>query len=141
MLPTIQIGFRNMEPSPAVSARIQDEFEKLGRYAGRMVSCRATIIAPHRHHRHGRHYQVHLDIRIPGRDIVVQHEPSARQVLRREGATKLTRQAEVDAPHRDPYVAIRDAFDAARRRLEDGVRRRREGPLRSRRRAPELPEA
>lgn len=116
-----------MEASPAVTARVEAEFAKLVRHCPEIVSGRATVAALHRHQVHGHHYQVHLDIRIPGHEIVVSHEPAVRQALLNAGVESDAKRLDLDAPHRDLYVVVRDAFDVARRRLEDAIRSGRPG--------------
>jgi ribosomal subunit interface protein len=104
----LEIAFKNMERSDAVEARVREKAEKkLERYAGRITSCRVVIEAPHRHHTHGNCYEVRLDIHVPGEELVVT----------REGGSK-------DPAHTDVYIAIRDAFDAAVRQLDDYAHRK-----------------
>jgi ribosomal subunit interface protein len=101
----LQISFRNMDPSPAVEAIVREKAAKLDRFFDRIVSCDVTIEAPHRHHHKGKLYKVRIDIGIPGKDVHVNQEGPKNQA------------------HEDINVAIRDAFDAAVRQLEDHVRR------------------
>jgi len=115
-----------MPPSPALVARIESEAEKLTHFDSHLVSCRVHVDAPHRHQRRGHHYRIGIELGVPGKKIVVAHEPPARQVLLNDDAARPAKHSEADLTHRDAYVAIRDAFDAARRRLEDAVRRRRD---------------
>ena len=68
---------------------------------------RATPPAPHRRQRQGKLYGVKINLLTPRGRIVVSHEGPR------------------DHANEDVHVAIRDAFDAATRRLEDHVRRRR----------------
>jgi len=96
-----------MDRSDAVEARVRERAEKLDRFAGRIMSCRVVIEAPHKHHHKGGLYKVHIDITVPGGELVVNRESG------------------LDHGHEDVYVAVRDAFDAARRQLEDYVRRQR----------------
>ncbi len=103
----LQITFRNMEASPAMEALIREKAEKLDRYHDHIMSCRVMVEARHRRHHKGVIYHVRLDITVPGKEIVISREP------------------EKNHAHEDAYVAIRDAFDAARRRLEDAVRKER----------------
>ena len=103
----VQISFRNMDPSPAVEARIQEKVTKLEHLYDRIVGCEVTVEAPHRHHHKGKLYSVRVDISVPGKDVVVDHAKPT------------------DHAHEDVYVALRDAFDAATRQLEDHIRRMR----------------
>jgi hypothetical protein len=103
----LQICFRNMNHAPVVEQIIRSEAANLNRFADRIMSCRVVVEVPHRHHEHGNLYQVRLDLTVPGGKIVVSREPPEQP------------------QYRDLTLAIRGAFDAARRQLEDHVRRRR----------------
>lgn len=103
----LEIRFHNLEPSDAIEAAVRQRAEKLEQFADDIVSCRVTIEAPHKHHRRGKLYGVKVDVRVPGSEIVASREPDAHHA------------------HEDVYVALRDAFDAARRQLQDYVRIRR----------------
>lgn len=65
------------------------------------------VEAPHSHHRKGNLYHIRVDIGVPGGEIVANRDPAA------------------NGAHEDVYVAIRDAFDAAKRQLQDYARRQR----------------
>ena len=100
-----QISFHGMDPSPAVRDRVLERIEKLEEFHGRITSCRVAITAPHRHSRKGKIYDVRVDVSVPGRELIVNREPGQ------------------DHAHEDVYVAIRDAFNAMQRQLEDHVRK------------------
>ncbi len=125
MTPDTHISFRNLDPSPAMTARIEAEIRKLGRFCPDILSCRVVVETLHRHHRSGHHYQLHVTLKIPGAEIVVSHEPDSRSTLAGADAASSAKRLEVDGSHREPYVVIRDAFDVARRRLADELRRTR----------------
>ena len=101
----LQISFQGMEPSEAVETRIREKTAKLEQYFERITSCRVVVEAPHRHGRKGKLYQVRIDVVVPGREIVV------------------NRAGPKDHAHEDVYVAIRDAFNALGRQLEDHARK------------------
>ncbi len=103
----LQVVFDNLERSPAIEARIQKKAEKLNLYCDQIMSCRVVVEAPHKHHHQGKLYRVRIEVTVPDEDLVVSRNPAQRQA------------------HEDVYVAIRDAFDAMRRQLEDYTRRRR----------------
>jgi cold shock CspA family protein/ribosome-associated translation inhibitor RaiA len=100
----LQISFKNMGPSTAVEAAIRERAERLDRFFPRIMGCRVVVEAPHKHQRHGKLYGIRIDVTVPGHEIAVTHEGPK------------------DQAHRDIYVAIRDAFNAAARRLEDHSR-------------------
>lgn len=104
MIP-FQITFRDFPESDAVWMAIQNRIEKLEHFFDRIIRCDVVISCPH-HHRHSdRLFNVLIHIVLPGDDVVINRNPSKHEA------------------HRDVYVAIRDAFDAAERVLEDRVRR------------------
>ena len=103
----LQITFRDMEPSEAVEINVREKAQKLERFAEHITSCRVTIEAPHKHHHKGQLYAINIDITLPGEEIVANRNPDKNHA------------------HEDIYVAIRDAFKAAQRQLEDYVRIRR----------------
>ena len=103
----LQITFRHMDSSEAVAARIRERAGELERFFDRIISCRVVVECRHPRRRQGNLFRVRVDLKIPGREIAVGRDPAAHH------------------SHEDVYVAIRDAFDAARRALEDHVRERR----------------
>ena len=129
-MPTrLKITFRNVTPSKSLEKQIREKAAKLESFCERITSCRVIVEAPHRHHHKGKAYQVRIDLTVPGREIVINHAP------KRLSAAKLTetRSSENDlienhepskhGAHADVYVAIRDAFNAAGRKLQDHMRR------------------
>ncbi len=106
MIP-LQITFRQMEPSPALEARIRELVGRLERFSSHIVRGHVTVGPPPQHHRQGGLYDFQLELSVPGEVIAVHH---ARQSNR---------------SHENPYVALRDAFRAARRKLQDYEHKRR----------------
>ena len=100
----LQITFDNMPHSNAVADRVSERARRLEKYCDAIVSCRVTVQAPQHRHATGNRYVVRVELSVPG----------TRLVVGREGASS-----------DDVYVAISDAFDSARRLLEEYVRRRR----------------
>lgn len=100
----LEIYFHNTAKSDAVEAAVRARAKKLERFADSIVSCRVTIDASHKHQRQGKLFRVAVDIHLPGSHVVASRDPSKHHA------------------HEDVMVAIRDAFDAARRRLQDRVR-------------------
>jgi len=95
----LQITVRDMEHSPALEERIRDKVKKLEQVYPRIMGCRVVLEAPHRHKQQGKQFIVRVDVTVPGKEIVVNHDH-----------------------HEDAYVALRDAFNAARRQLEEYAR-------------------
>ncbi len=103
----LEIVFRDFPPSPAVESKIRQRAEKLEQFYPRIMSCRVVVEAHHKHKHNGMLYHVRIDVKVPGAELVASREHHDNHA------------------HEDVYVAIRDAFDAARRQLEDRSRRRR----------------
>jgi cold shock CspA family protein len=103
----LQLSFRNMEPSEAIEAIVRQKAARLDSLANHIMSCRVVIEPAGQHHLHGNLYQVHLDIKLPGGEIAITREPSKH------------------VKYKNLTLAIRDAFDSARRKLEDFVREER----------------
>jgi ribosomal subunit interface protein len=103
----LQITFRNLDTSPAVEGKIRERVAELEQFYNRITSCHVMIEVPTRRHREGSLYHIRVDLKVPGREIVVNRDPSEHHA------------------HEDIYVAVRDCFDAVRRQLEDYVRRQR----------------
>jgi cold shock CspA family protein/ribosome-associated translation inhibitor RaiA len=125
----LQITFRNMAPSEAVESAIRDKAFKLDSFYDRILSCRIVVEAPHRRHRKGKAYQVRIDLSVPGTELVVNRAPKllkTAKLLPSERSEKELVEAHEpsrQAVHADIYVAIRDAFNAAGRKLQDFARR------------------
>lgn len=101
----LQITFHQMGPSPALEDLVRQWVDELETFFDGLISCRVFIEAPHHHHHQGRLYRVRIELGVPGDRLVVGRSPDEH------GA------------HEDAQVALRDAFKAARRELEDYVRR------------------
>lgn len=103
----VQVTFEGgLETSDALRARIEREAAKLERFHDRITSCRVAVIGRGHRRRQGDLYAVRLQITGPGdADVVIDRNPPA------------------DHAHEDAFVTVRDAFAAARRRLQDRRRR------------------
>lgn len=127
----VQITYRNVAPSATIDASVMEKAEKLGVFYDRIMSCRVILEAPHRHHQKGKLYHIRINLAVPGGEVTVKHEPkrivgslALRQKIP-EVALTATREPSKYSAHGDIYVALRDAFDAARRKLQDYARARR----------------
>ena len=103
----LQVTFRDMPHSDAVEADVREHATKLDQFCDSIMSCRVMIEAPHGHHHQGKLYHVRVDLTVPDAEIIVNRSPKEHHA------------------HEDVYVAIRDAFDATRRQLQDHVRKQR----------------
>jgi ribosomal subunit interface protein len=95
----VQVTYRGLQSSAALEEAVRDRVAKLEQFHARIVSCRVVLEQPARSQQQGKQFVVHVDLKVPGREIAVNRDH-----------------------HEDVYVALRDAFDAARRQLEDFAR-------------------
>lgn len=127
----LQITFRNMPASAAIEANVREKAAKLESLYDKIMSCRVIVEAPHRHHHKGKAYQVRIDLTVPGGELVINRAPkrlnAAKLKVPEVSDNDLTESHEPSrhGAHEDVYVALRDAFDAAGRKLQDYGRRRR----------------
>jgi len=98
----LQITVRDLPHSDALDARIRDKAAKLEEFNRNIISCHVTVEELRKHHHQGRHFQVSIDVHVRGREIVANR-----------------------AHDEDVYVALRDAFDAVKRQLEEDIRLKR----------------
>jgi ribosome-associated translation inhibitor RaiA/cold shock CspA family protein len=97
----LNITFHDLDRSDFVETKIRERADRLERRFGRIVSCNVTVAAPHTSRRKGKLFSCSVDVSIPGAEIVASRNPGG------------------DHDHEDIRAAIRDAFDAAERQLED----------------------
>jgi ribosomal subunit interface protein len=100
----LQITFRGIPHSDAVEAKIREKANKLDRFHSHIMSCRVAVESEHHHHHQGNQYHIRIDITTPRKELVISREHHDKQA------------------YEDIYVAIRDAFNAATRQLEDYAR-------------------
>jgi ribosome-associated translation inhibitor RaiA len=104
----IEITFRGMDPSLSAEMSARRWIERLKRVFADITSCNVVVEMPHRHHERHNAFHVRIELSVPGDVIAVTRDPGE------------------PGPHEDVYVAISDAFRAARRQLQHytAVRRR-----------------
>jgi ribosomal subunit interface protein len=98
----IQITFKDIPHSDAVESHIREKAAKLETFYPHIIGCHVTVELPHKHNHQGKQHNVRIDLKVPGGEIVVNRDK-----------------------HEDLYVALRDAFDAAKRQVEEYGRKQR----------------
>jgi ribosome-associated translation inhibitor RaiA len=98
-----QITFHRMDRSAALEQAIQEKAAKLAKFHSSITQLHVAVTCETRHSSTARQYNVRLDVRVKGKEYAI------------------TRHADEDA-----FIAARDAFDAARRVLDDDIDARRE---------------
>jgi ribosome-associated translation inhibitor RaiA len=101
----VEILFKNMDSSEAMEAAINKWANKLDRAYPEIMTCRVSIEAPSNKKQNGGLYHTRIDIKLPGREIVVNRKPDLHH------------------SYSDAYVSVHDAFKSAQRQLEAVVKR------------------
>jgi hypothetical protein len=104
----IDIQFRGMPHSVAAEMSARRWIERLRRVSSDLLRCAVVVEIPHHHQQRSPLFHVRIDLVVPDQVLAVTRDPGEQ------------------AAHDDVYVAISDAFRAARRRLQHylAVRRR-----------------
>jgi ribosomal subunit interface protein len=97
----LEISTRLIQLSPALEADLRKRATRLERYYDRITSCRIAVEGPGNHHNEGGPFRVRLDITVPGAELVANKEAE------------------------DLNTAVRDAFQAAERQVDEFSQRRR----------------
>jgi ribosome-associated translation inhibitor RaiA len=101
MTTPVEIHFHGIEKSDGIEQRVREKVAELARHFQRMTSCRVGIEATQRSAQKPKVYQIKIEIGVPSRrPIVVSHE--------RTGSNA----------HEELGLAIRDAFEAAVRKVD-----------------------
>jgi putative sigma-54 modulation protein len=97
----LTMTFRHMDHSGALEDRARKLGSRLQRFSERIIRCHMTLEGPDHLRGIGASYVVKIDLTVPGAQI---HADS----LHVDGAG-----------HQDIYLALRDAFNNAKRQLQD----------------------
>ena len=97
-----QITYRGMQHSPAMDEKIRELAGKLEEFNPKITSCHVVVGESDRHKTKGNHFEVRVDLHVPGKDVF--------------SALK---------DDEDPYVAIHDAFHVLMRKLDEDLDRQR----------------
>jgi ribosome-associated translation inhibitor RaiA len=98
----IQVNFRGIKRTASLLAAVRAHAAQLDHFHPHLISCRAMIGLAGRHKHKGKQFVVRLGIKVAGGEIAVNRDHAE-----------------------DPRAAIRDAFEAAVRQLQDHARRMR----------------
>lgn len=103
----LKISFQDIGHSDAIEARLREEVAKLETFYNHITSIHVVVSRPQHRHLKGEIFHIKILLTIPGAaEIAINREPA------------------VTGAHEDVYVTIRDAFKAARRKLQDLTRKR-----------------
>ncbi len=101
MIP-IQITIRDSLGSKALEENIRKKAEKLTQFFQQIQNCHVVVESPQKHKRQGKLFSVHIDVNVPGKELVVDSKANE-----------------------DVYIAVRNAFNALKRQISNYTHRRR----------------
>ena len=98
----LQIVMRHVEHSDALEARIREYVAKLESFHPHIVGCRVVVEPLRRQDGRGHSFQVRIEVRVPGREYVATRKHDS-----------------------DVFLALHEAYHAARRQIEDDIHQKR----------------
>jgi ribosomal subunit interface protein len=101
MIP-IQITIRDVQGSAALEEVIRKKAEKLTQYYQHIKNFHVVVELPQKRKRQGKLYSVHIDLGVPGKELVVDKKQDE-----------------------DVYIAVRNAFNALKRQVDEYAHKRR----------------
>ena len=125
LIPT-QVTFHGLAHRDDIESDVRERVTWLEQFYPDIVRCRVLLEVPHRHRQSGRHFHIRIEITVAGGSpLVVTHVPSLHGPSKDAEHDSLHKDTDVDGAHRYARVAIHEAFDRARRQLEDFAREQR----------------
>lgn len=103
MAASVRLAVRGMEHSAALDTQVKERCAKLEQFYSRIKGIDVAVELEQHHKHHGNPFKVRIVLEVPGPDIVINHQHDE-----------------------DVYIALRDAFDAAARKLKNLATRARE---------------
>ncbi|MEM1417394.1 MAG: HPF/RaiA family ribosome-associated protein [Myxococcota bacterium] len=101
------IQYRDVPESPALTQTIEGRKARLEKRHGHLEKFEVVISAPHKHQHKGNAFHCKIEVSTRGHHAVVDKHDDDRR-------------------HDDPYVLVRDAFDALEKQLEHQLAQQRE---------------
>jgi len=103
----VEISYRNMESSDSIEHKVKRRMAHLELICGEINRAHLVLGFPHHHKHQGNHFQVRIELYVPG--------------------TELNATSNVGAPkaHENFYAALRNAFDAMEIQLKRWKEKRR----------------
>jgi len=104
----LKIAFKGCDASDATRSEIEKHASRLEKFHDRITSCQVVVEVPGTRHRKGDPFGIKVTVAMPGRKDIVVNKTHG------------------DKPeHEHINVAVKDAFDAVERQIEDWAREKR----------------
>lgn len=97
----LEMIWHEMDPLPHVESRVRERVARLEKFFDRIIGVRVVVEAAHRRPRGSSvDYEVRLEVTVPGSVLTIDRKPGDVHT------------------HKDPQMAVRDAFQAMERKLK-----------------------
>jgi len=90
----LEIAFNGMDRSEFIEQSIRKHLTRVERHFHQLTSCYVSVSAPHKSHRQGNPFEIHIRAHVPGTELAVSHSPGDYNT------------------HDDMQILIRDSFNA-----------------------------
>ncbi len=97
MTPNLDVVYRDIDSSSALTQTITEKYNKLSKFSDSIVHSKITLDSPHKHKGKGRIFRASIEMNLKGKPFTVSQDDES------------------------VHVAVRDAFDAAERKLKSVV--------------------
>ncbi len=94
MTPSLDVVFRDIDSSAALTQTITEKYEKLSRFSDLLGRSRVVLNTPHQHNGKKRIFRASIEMNLKGSPVVITHD------------------------HESIHIAVRDAFTAAERKIK-----------------------
>jgi len=102
----LQISFHNLPHSMEIENAVKEFVGRLESTYDRIVSCHVVLDQPHRHHKECNPFEVRIDLKVPGAELVTKRELAG------------------GLAYSDLSTVMHEAFDEIERQLEQFIDRR-----------------
>jgi len=103
MKPAVDVVYRDLDASNALNSIIDKKIAKLSRYSDQIMHSRVVLDAPHNHKHKGKQYRASIELGMKGSPLTITQDDESI------------------------HIAVREAFNAAERKLKDLQGRKRSG--------------
>ncbi|TQV73427.1 ribosome-associated translation inhibitor RaiA [Exilibacterium tricleocarpae] len=101
MQPAADVVYRDLDASQALNDIISKKLEKLSRFSHHIQRSRVVLDSPHKHKHKGKRYRASIELDLKGAPVTVSQDDTSI------------------------HIAVREAFNAAERKLKEMAARRR----------------
>ena len=119
------LTFHGIAPKEWIAGEVRARADTLEEHCGDIMSWRVAVDLPHPHHKEANRFSVRIDLTVPGEELAVTHGANVPGLNTDLDEKAWVKQFDVEGVRKHLRLVIKEAFDVARRRLQDYARLRR----------------